>query len=153
MSRAHGSITAISHHACQSNINKKKTIHACLARLHGVLLLCTRLANDRPLSSSEAVWAGYELMHCNMTVIIPLGEPAVLQGSFSFSCEPKVSQLPPSLSCILSSVLLSHHPLLFSPLLLLPFLSSLFNSYTDKHYYGDRSQPYNATSVACCQVH
>ncbi len=69
--RAHGTITTISHHACQSNINKKKTMLACLARLHGVSLLCTRLVNDRPLSSSQAVWAEYELMHCNMTVITP----------------------------------------------------------------------------------
>lgn len=49
-------MTTTSLHACQSNINKIKTILVCLARLHGVLLLCTRLANDRPLSSSQAVW-------------------------------------------------------------------------------------------------
>lgn len=47
-------------------------------------------------------------MLCNMTVIIPLSEPAVLQGSLSFSFESKVSQLP--LSLLLSSVLLSLSP-------------------------------------------
>lgn len=107
----------------------KKTILACLARLHGVLLLCTRLANDRPLSSSQAVCPEYELMHCNMTVIIPLGEPTVLQGPFSFSFESKVSQLPLSaLSYLFSSLTFT---LFFPPLLLFPFLSMPFNSYTN----------------------
>lgn len=78
-----------------------------MALLHRVLLLCKRLPNDRPLSSSQVVWAEYELMLCNMTVIIPLGEPAVLRGAFSFSF-PKF----PSLFCYHlpfspSSVLLS----------------------------------------------
>lgn len=112
-----------------------------MARIHGVLLLCTWLANDRPLSSSQAVWARHELMHCNMTVIIPLGEPAVLQGSFSFSFESKVSQLPLSLSlcCILSSVLLFRHLLLFSLLLLLPLRFSPFNSYRQTVHWGSLS--------------
>lgn len=64
-----------------------------------------RLVNDRPLLSSQAVWAEYELMHCNMTVIIPLGEPAVLQGPFSFSFESKVSKLPLALLLIICSPL------------------------------------------------
>lgn len=110
---AHGSITTITHHACQSNINKKKTIHACLARLHGVSLLCTWLADGRPLSSSQAVWAEYELMHCNMTVITPLGEPAVLQGPFSFCLESKVSQLPLSLLHIICSAVAPFSTLFF----------------------------------------
>lgn len=67
------------HRAYQSKRNKTKTILACLARLHGVLLLCKWLANDQPLSSRQAVWAQYELMHYNMTIITPLSEPAMLQ--------------------------------------------------------------------------
>lgn len=111
----------------QSNINNKTTTLACLACLHGVLLLCTWLANDRPLSSSQAVWAEYELMHCNMTVIIPLGEPAVLQGSFKlFSW---VQGFPTSSLSLSFSYHLSHLPLLLSPLLPLPFLSFPFSSY------------------------
>ena len=81
--------------ACQLNVNSERTMLACLALLHGVLLLCMWLANDQPLLSSQAVWTEYELIHCNMTGIIPVGEPAALRRSFSFSCESKVSKLPP----------------------------------------------------------
>lgn len=99
-------MTTISLQACQSNINEEKNNSALFGSSPWVLLLCTWLANGRSLSSSQAVWAEYELMHCNMTVIIPLGEPAVLQDSFTFSLESRVSKLPLPL-LFLSSV---QHP-------------------------------------------
>lgn len=85
-----------------------------------------------------------------MTVIIPLGEPAVLQASFSFSFAFMVSQLP--LPLVLSS--LSPSLTLFSSAASCLFCHAPFNSYTNKHFFGDRlaSQASNATSVVCCQV-
>lgn len=107
----HSHIISVNHNF----LRKKKTILALLACLHGILLLCTRLANDRPLSSSRTVCAEYELMHCNMTVIIPLSKPAVLHNSLSHPLQssvfPNSLSLSPLCSPALSSLLLLTSPL------------------------------------------
>lgn len=126
-------MTTTSLHACQSNINKIKTILVCLARLHGVLLLCTWLANDRPLSSSQAVWVW--------------AWANALQYDSHYtprwaSCAPRLFlllfRLPRSPNFLSLSLPSSIHPfssltILYSssPLLLLPFMLTPFNWYVD----------------------
>lgn len=106
-------MTTTSLHACQSNINKIKTILVCLARLHGVLLLCTRLANDRPLSSSQAVWvwawANALQYDSHYTPRWASCAPRLFLLLFRLPRTPNFLSLS---LFICSSILLSHHPLL-----------------------------------------
>lgn len=128
-SKSTWSITTISHHACQSNINKKKDNTRLFGSSPWGLVAMYAVSQwPAPFIKSSClgwVWANALQYDSHYTPRWASCAPRPFLILFLVQGFP-TSSLSLSLFCILFSVPLSHHPLLFSPLLRLPFLLSPF---------------------------